>query len=125
ATQAEQQIFDLEMQLNIIRSVEGVLNSREGYQLLPANLRIQAGGISGLISTYNSLVLERNAFLRTSTPENPVVATITAQLESLKGNLQDNINSTVNSLNIQLNQLGQLERSAQGKFSTFPGMEKG
>ncbi len=125
STQAEQQIFDLEMQLNIIRSVEGVLNSRQGYQLLPANLGIQDGGISGLISTYNSMVLERNAYLRTSTPENPVVQTITSQLESLKGNLKDNINSTVNSLNIQLNQLSQLERSAQGKFSTFPGMEKG
>ncbi|MEP6262968.1 MAG: polysaccharide biosynthesis tyrosine autokinase [Gillisia sp.] len=123
--QAEQQIFDIEMQLNIISSVEGLLNSREGFQLLPANLGIQEGSISGLISTYNSMVLERNAYLRTSTTENPVVATITAQLESLKDNLQDNINSTKRTLNIRLNELNQKERSAQGSFSTFPGMEKG
>ncbi|QED36544.1 polysaccharide biosynthesis tyrosine autokinase [Antarcticibacterium arcticum] len=125
SSMAEQQIFDIEMQLNIIRSVEGVLNSRDGYQLLPANLGIQDGGISGLISSYNAMVLERNAYLRTSTPENPVVQTITAQLESLKENLQDNINSTIRALNIQLNELSQVERMAQGKFSTFPGMEKG
>ncbi|HSI69674.1 MAG TPA: polysaccharide biosynthesis tyrosine autokinase, partial [Gillisia sp.] len=125
ATQAEQQIFDLEMQLNIIRSVEGVLNSREGFQLLPSNLGIQDGGISGVIASYNSLVLERNAMLRTATTDNPMVEPLTAQLEALKENLQDNINSTVRTLNIQLNEISQLERSALGKFSAFPGMEKG
>lgn len=125
STQAEQEIFDIETQLSIIRSVEEILNSREGYRLLPENLGIQDGGISGLISTYNQMVLERNAYLRTSTPENPVVATLTAQLDSLKENLQDNIDSAVRSLNIQLNELSQLDRTAQNRFSTFPGMEKG
>ncbi len=125
STQAEEQAFELETQLMIIRSIEGLLNKREEYQLLPASLGIQDAGISGLISTYNSLVLERNAYLRTSTPQNPVVATITAQLDSLRENLRDNIRSTVSSLNIQLGVLNQLDRSSQNKFSAFPGMEKG
>jgi len=125
STMAEQQVFEIETQLMIIRSIEDLLNKREGYELLPASLGIQDGGISGLISTYNSLVLERNAYLRTSTPQNPVVATITAQLDSLKENLRDNIRSTVSSLNIQLGVLNQLDKSSQNKFSAFPGMEKG
>jgi len=125
STQAEGQVFEIETQLMIIRSIEDLLNKREEYQLLPASLGIQDGGISGLISTYNSLVLERNAYLRTSTPQNPVVATITAQLDSLRENLRDNIKSTVSSLNIELGVLNQLDRSSQNKFSAFPGMEKG
>jgi capsular exopolysaccharide synthesis family protein len=125
STQTEQQVFEIETQLMIIKSIEDLISKREEYQLLPASLGIQDGGISGLISTYNSLVLERNAYLRTSTPQNPVVATITAQLDSLRENLRDNIKSTVNSLNIQLGVLNQLDRSSQNKFSTFPGMEKG
>ncbi len=125
SVQAEQQIFDIELQLSIIRSVQERLNSGEEYSLLPSNLGIQESGISGLISAYNALVLERNAYLKNATPENPVVERITTQLDSLKRNLEDNINSTIRSLNIQLNELGQLERSAQGRFSTFPGMEKG
>lgn len=124
STQAEQQVFDIETQLMIIRSVEDLLNSREKYELLPSNIGIE-GGISGFISTYNALVLERNAYLRTSTPQNPVVQKITASLDSLKENLRDNINSQQNSLNIQLSELNQLDRSAQIKFSNFPGMEKG
>ncbi|MGM1056648.1 MAG: GumC family protein [Bacteroidota bacterium] len=125
STQAEQQVFEIETQLMIIRSIEDLLNKREDYQLLPASLGIQDGGISGLISTYNSLVLERNAYLRKATPQNPVVATITAQLDSLKENLRDNIRSTVNSLNIQLGVLNQLDQSSQSQFSAFPGLEKG
>src|SRR5690606_34615680 len=125
STMAEQQIFDIEVQLSIIRSVQGRLNSENDYSLLPSNLGIQESGISGLINTYNALVLERNAYLRTSTPQNPVVQTITTQLKSLKENLRDNIESTINSLNIQLTELTQLDRTAQGRFSTFPGMEKG
>jgi len=125
STMAEQQMFDMETQLIIIKSVEEVLESKKGFELLPTNLGIQEGGITGLISTYNSLVLERNALLRTSTPENPVVLTITEQLNSLRGNLKDNINSSISSLNIQLKELSQLDRSSQSKFSAFPGMEKG
>lgn len=125
SSMAEQQIFDIELQLSIIRSVESRLNSGENYTLLPTNLGIQESGISGLITTYNSLVLERNAYLKSATTENLVVQTLTTQLDSLKENLRDNISSTINSLNIQLAELTQLDRTAQGRFSTFPGMEKG
>ncbi len=125
SSMAEQQMFDIETQLIIIKSVEEVLDSRKGYQLLPTNLGIKEGGVTGLIETYNTLVLERDAYLRSSTPENPVVSKISEQLEALKGNLRDNINSSIRSLNIQLKELAQLDRTAQGKFNTFPGMEKG
>src|SRR5690606_11273864 len=125
SSMAEQQIFDIELQLSIIRSVESRLNSGENYTLLPSNLGIQESGISGLITTYNSLVLERNAYLKSATPQNLVVQTITTQLDSLQENLRDHIASTINSLNIQLSELNQLDRTAHGRFSTFPGMEKG
>lgn len=125
SSEAEQQIFDIELQLEVIRSIEELLNSREGYQLLPSNLGIEAGGIGGLISTYNTLVLERNAYLKNATTENPAVEIITSQLNSLKENLRDNITTAKRTLNIELSGLTQLDRSAQSKFSTFPGMEKG
>src|SRR5690606_20231025 len=125
SSMAEQQIFDIELQLSIIRSVQSRLISGEDYSLLHSYLGIQMLGICDLITTYNSLVLERNAYLKSATTENLVVQTITTQLDSLKENLRDNIASTISSLNIQLAELTQLDRTAQGRFSTFPGMEKG
>lgn len=125
STRAEQEIFDVEMQLSILRSLRERLNAKSGYEHLPSNLGIQESGVSGVISTYNNLIMERNAYLRTSTPQNPVVATITEQLDALRENLFENIESTIASLNIQLNELTQLDRSAQSNYSSFPGMEKG
>ena len=122
---AEEEIFTLEMQMSLINSIEELLLSRDGYQLLPSNLGVESGGIAGLIDTYNSLVLERNAYLRSATTENPAVEIITNELNSLHENLLDNIASARRALNLELNELTKLDVSAQNKFSTFPGMEKG
>ena len=125
STEAEQQIFEFETQKMIINSVQELINKDNGYKLLPANLGISDGGIAGTITSYNALVLERNALLRTSTPQNPVVAGITDQLDTLKSNLKSNIQNAINTLNLKLKGLNQKDAIAQNKFSSFPGMEKG
>jgi capsular exopolysaccharide synthesis family protein len=125
STEAEKKIFDLELQLEILNSIQDLLNSREGFQLLPSNMGVETGAVSGLITTYNQLVLERNAYLKTATPENPAVEVLTSQLSSLKDNLRDNIAIAKQTLNLKLSELNQLDQTAQNKFSTFPGMEQG
>lgn len=123
--QAEGEIFKLETERMILDALKDALNSAEPYRLLPSNMGTSEGGISSLISEYNTLVLERNAYLKTSTPKNPVIIGITEELDALKENLLENIESTKRSIQIQLRELNQLERSADGQFSTFPGLEKG
>lgn len=125
SAQAEQRIFELETQLMILNSLKDALTSAKPYRLLPSNMGAAEGGVSSLISEYNTLVLERNAYLKTSTPKNPVVEGITEELDALKDNLLDNIESTKQSINIKLRELNQLDRRAEGQFSTFPGLEKG
>ena len=122
---AEQKIFDIETQLQIIKSVKNTLQSDSGYGLLPANVGIEESNITGLISTYNTLVLKRNTFLSNATKENPAVSTITEQLDALKKNLLENINSSISALNIKLQDLQQLNQTAQGRLETFPNIEKG
>jgi tyrosine-protein kinase Etk/Wzc len=125
SSKAEQEIFGIETQLMIISSIMDILQSKEDYKLLPANVGIEQASISGLISTYNTLVIERNEYLSTSTPKNPIVIRISSQLEELKKNLLDNIATTVSSLKIELAELNQVDSKSQRKFSTFPGLEKG
>ena len=102
-----------------------MLNSQGDYELLPSDIGIQESGISGLIGNYNQLVLERNANLKSSTPQNPMIQDMTDQLDALRENLQDNISSSIRSINLQLDELNKRENKAQGHFSTFPGLEKG
>lgn len=121
---AEQEIFNLETQLELLKSVEQLLRSQGEYELLP-DVGISEGGISGLVNSYNSLVVERNIYLEGGTEKNPVVKTLSEQLNGLRNNLFENIQSTRSSLNIQLRELSKRENVAQGQFSAFPGLEKG
>lgn len=125
STQAEQRIFNLETELLILDGIEETLTSAKPYQLLPEGLGIGEGGISGAITKYNELILERNAFLKSGTVENPVVETLTEQLDALRENILENIAQAENSFQIQLRELNQLDQQAEGRFSTFPGLEKG
>ncbi len=121
---AEQQIFELETQMLIIKGIEETLSSAQPYQLLPEISGTESGLSSG-VGNYNELVLQRNSLLKTGTTENPVVETITDQLDDLKANLLNNIEQNKNAIKIKLRELNQLDQQAEGQFSTFPGLEKG
>jgi capsular exopolysaccharide synthesis family protein len=123
-TAAEQEIFNIETQLQLLSSVEELLRNQGKYELLP-DVGISEGGVSGLVNSYNTLVMERNMYLEGGTERNPIVKTITQQLDSLRENLFENIESTRRSLNVRLRELNQRGNVAQGQFSNFPGLEKG
>ncbi|WP_300437979.1 polysaccharide biosynthesis tyrosine autokinase [Christiangramia sp.] len=121
---AEQEIFNLETQLQLLSSIEDLLKQQNKYDFLP-EVGINEGGISGLINSYNTLVMERNLYLKGGTEKNPIVEALSDQLDSLRGNLFENIASTRESLNVRLRELGQRENVAEGRFRNFPGLEKG
>jgi tyrosine-protein kinase Etk/Wzc len=125
STTAEEKIFDVETQLLLINSIKEELESNDKFTILPTNLGIQEAGITGIISQYNSLIMERSAYLKNATVMNPIVEDLTAQLNSLKENLNENINNAIRNLKIHRKELIRLEIGAKNKFSTFPGMEKG
>lgn len=125
SSMAEEEIFRLETQLMVLDALKDALTSAQPYRLLPANMGISEGGLSTLITQYNTLVLERNTLLKTSTTKNPVIEGITEELDAIKENLLDNVEGAKRSINIQLRELNQLDRRAEGQFSNFPGLEKG
>jgi len=121
---AEQEVFNIETQLELLSSAEELLRNQGEYELLP-DVGVSEGGVSGLINSYNTLVMERNMYLEGGTERNPIVKTLSQQLDSLRENLFENIESTRSSLNIRLRELNQRGNIAQGQFSNFPGLEKG
>ncbi|UZH55494.1 polysaccharide biosynthesis tyrosine autokinase [Salinimicrobium tongyeongense] len=125
STMAEQEIFTLETQLMILEGIESTLSSAKPYQLLPEGIGLEQGGMGSAIGQYNELVLQRNAYLKTGTAQNPVVQTISDQLDDLRENILNNIEQTRSSIRIQLRELNQLDQRAEGQFSSFPGLEKG
>ena len=123
-SQTEQEIFGLETQLQLLQSIEELLKSQGDYELLP-EVGISEGGVGGLVKSYNTLVMERNMYLNGGTERNPVVKSLSEQLDGLRQNLYESIESTRNSVKVRIRELSQRENVAQGKFSNFPGLEKG
>ena len=125
STMAEQEIFGLETDLMVLDAVEETLVSIEPYQLLPEASGTGDNPLGSGIAKYNELVLERNEFLKTGTAQNPVVQSLTMQLDALKKLLLNNLAQTRKSIRIKIEELSALDSWAEGKFSTFPGLEKG
>lgn len=123
-SQAEQEIFALETQLELLKSIEELLMQQAKYDFLP-EVGIEDASVSGLINSYNALVMERNMYLKGSTSKNPVVENLSEQIDSLRENLFENIQSTRTSINVKLRELSQRGNVAQSQFSNFPGLEKG
>lgn len=124
-SQAEQDIFDIETQLSIIKSVQGEVGAGEQYELLPTNVGIESSEVAQSIQSYNQLILQRKALLQNGTAKNPVIEDLDAQIDAMRANLQENILSTIRNLELRLNELNAKEQKASSRYSTFPGMEKG
>lgn len=124
-SEAEKAIFEIETQLSIIKSVREELSGSNDYELLPSNLGIQSSDVVQSIQNYNQLILQRKSLLQNGTTKNPMIEDLDAQIDALRNNLNENIRTTVNSLQLRLNELNQKEQKAQNRYSTFPGMEKG
>ncbi len=121
---AEQEIFQLETEIELLNSIEEVLGNKGKYELLP-EVSSTGGNTAGLVNSYNSVVLERNRYLEAGTEKNPIVQTLSNQLDNIRQNLFESIESEKSTIRIRLNELDQRENVAQGKFKNFPGLEKG
>lgn len=69
--------------------------------LLPSNIISSLGGASGVIGSYNQLVLDRNRILKSATKENPSVVKLDQQITSLKSTVVESLLRLQSTLNIQ------------------------
>ena len=71
----EKKRVENQTQINLIVDLQKYLQGNE-YEVLPANVGLQDGGLVGAISRYNEMLIERNRLLRTSTESNPAIVNL-------------------------------------------------
>ena len=124
---------EIEAQLSEIKTQTEVLNYLEEYLQDPestgievaSNLSIIDETLTGLVDEFNRLQNERQRLLRTVQPNNPVVATIIGQLESLKDNISTNIANIKNGLRIESQNLKSDLAQINTRISNVPEIERG
>lgn len=115
---------ETEIQLNVIGSMMDFMRKSKNSDLLPSNLIVGEGDASGLISSYNKLVLDRNRLLQSATVENPFVIKLDQEIGSLKANIGESLKRMQSSLNIQRRDLKSQEGVLDGKIEKIPTQER-
>jgi capsular exopolysaccharide synthesis family protein len=108
---------EIEIQLNVITSLLDFMKKSSNSDLLPSNLISGQGESSGLISSYNQLILERNRILKSATLVNPSVVKLDQEISSLKTNVVESLGRLQSNLNIEKRNL----RGQEGLFDTRKG----
>jgi len=115
---------ETEIQLNVVSSVLDFMKKSTKSDLLPSNIIAGDGDASGLISSYNQLVLDRNRILKSATAANPSVIKMDQQLASLKSTVAASLSRLQSTLNIQKRNLSSNEGVLNAKIGKIPAQER-
>ncbi len=113
-----------EIQLNVVSSLLDFMKKSTNSDLLPGNIIAGESDASGLISSYNTLVLDRNRILKSATVSNPTVVKLDQQLGSLKANVTASLLRMQSSLQIQKRNLTSNESRLNTKIEKIPVQER-
>ncbi|MFV5702408.1 GumC family protein [Flavobacterium sp. XS2P12] len=116
--------IETEIQLNVVSSMLDFMKKSTNADLLPSNIIAGEGDASGLISSYNQLVLDRNRVLKSATLSNPSVIKMDQQIASLKNTVQTSLLRMQSSLNIQKRDLNREEGMLNAKIGKIPVQER-
>lgn len=120
----QRELQDASIQLEIISSMKGIVDSQNGYEILPSNVGISDASIANTTVKYNELVAERNRLLKSSNEKNPVIVNLDQKLASLKQSMQSNLNSATSNLNLKVNSLSEQLAQINSRIYSAPKNER-
>ena len=112
-TEYQKEQVELETQLNLVTALlDYVDDPRNAFNVVPSNLGLKDADMSNLLNKYNDYVLQRNRLLKSSSPENPYVKRLTAQLEEMWPTIHLSLKSVRENILTQ-------KRSAEDQYNLF------
>jgi len=115
---------ETEIQLNVVSSMLDFMRKSTNSDLLPSSVITGQGDASGLINSYNQLVLDRNRILKSATTANPSVIKMDQQISSLKSTVIESLLQLQSRLNIQKRNLNMNEGVLDTKIGKIPVQER-
>ena len=112
-TEYQKEQVELETQLNLVTALlDYVDDPRNAFNVVPSNLGLKDADMSNLLNKYNDYVIQRNRLLKSSSPENPYVKRLTAQLEEMWPTIRLSLKSVRENILTQ-------KRSAEDQHNLF------
>jgi capsular exopolysaccharide synthesis family protein len=125
ASEYEKKLVDIETQLNLVNYIGSYINeSRNQFNLIPANLGIKDEALQKLIEEYNTALLERMKILRSSNEQNPVITQMEQQIKAVRSTIDKSIASVKDGLVISKNDLMAQNNEFSSKIKSVPTQER-
>ena len=124
ASEFNKRQMETETKKEVVNGMIDQLKNGSNTSLLPTNLGLDENGTGALVDNYNQLVLERNKLMTSATPENPTVVNLSNQIDQLRQNVLESLNTVKNSISITEADLSKQQGRISSKISAIPGIEK-
>src|SRR5690606_2599539 len=109
--------------IELVKSIIEELQTNNN-SLIPTNIGIENEDINVIINEYNTMVLEKERLLESSTEKNPVVVDLTSKINKVKFNIIESLKLYTSSLNILLQDIRQQESTLDNRVTKIPQQEK-
>lgn len=117
---SQQELQNATLQLNIASSMKDLVESQQGYDILPSNVGLSDPSIASTTAKYNELVAERNRLLKSSNEKNPIIVNLDQQLQGLKQSMESSLGSMTNNLGLQVNSLSSQLSNVNSRLYAAP-----
>ncbi|WP_434037661.1 polysaccharide biosynthesis tyrosine autokinase [Formosa sp. 4Alg 33] len=120
----EEAILELQNQIALSKLLENPLNSGDLSTLMPESIGLESVNTNGIISQYNTVVLERENLISSAGVNNPKVVALNGQLLELRNSLKKSLQGYYEQLNLSLKRLEKEENTAIDLVRRMPEKEK-
>ena len=119
------ELLALNNQLQVTRYLkEYIMREGNRYQVLPQNSGINNSSIESQIATYNSILMQRNAYKDNSSENHPLVIDADNRLAAIRQGILGSIDNQINALSTNIRNLQKEEDKNSAKISNNPRQER-
>ncbi|MBR5700538.1 MAG: hypothetical protein IKX37_05540, partial [Bacteroidales bacterium] len=116
--------FEINNQISVAKYIKEYLNDpAHARDLIPANVGLQNTNVAAQISEYNATLLKRDALLKESSENNPLIQDLNTTLDALKIAVGRSIDNLISTLQLQLDKINTQERNIMSRIASTTGQE--
>ena len=117
----EERLFDVETEMNYVGQF--ITDTANRYSLIPA-VEISNQTFLTIVDAYNSKLMERERLLRSVSESNPVLMTVSKDLDILRRGVEDGVVSTRAGMEIARRDLLAKKHEAKSRIQEVPGLQR-
>lgn len=121
----DEEIIAMNIQKTMLEDILKQLNNPEKkYSLIPMAETLGDGAAATVISNYNELILKRLEIAKSAKSDNIVLRSLTEQIDALRETAIENVDRTLDNLQIKYESVNRENAKYKGRLSTLPKYEQ-